>query len=147
MSNVGIYAIKNTITNQYYVGQSSNIDARFRSHKYSLNNGNHSNPSLQKSYDEYGEDNFEFMVLENCSINQLNDLEVKYIDELDSIQSGFNSLRGGGSCIVRVHEHNEITTIRLRQSTLEALRKLKKENMTYEDVLLMLIHTYEESNK
>lgn len=60
-----------------------NFGDRRDCHYASLRGGYHINPHLQKSYDKYGEDNFEFIILHNCQNNedssQVNELEKKYI--------------------------------------------------------------------
>ena len=45
----GIYGIQNKINNHIYVGQSNNIDKRFKEHYKALNNNTHSNCYLQNA--------------------------------------------------------------------------------------------------
>lgn len=58
-----------------------NFGDRRDCHFASLRGGYHINPHLQKSFDKYGEDNFEFIILHNCLNNedsdQVNELEKK----------------------------------------------------------------------
>lgn len=58
-----------------------NFGDRRDCHFASLRGGYHINPHLQRSFDKYGEDNFEFIVLHNCQNNedsdQVNELEKK----------------------------------------------------------------------
>ncbi len=68
----GIYAIVNTINGYRYVGQAKNMNARVRSHVLHLDKGTwHLNEArlLQKAWDEFGRDVFEFFVLEIVSNN------------------------------------------------------------------------------
>lgn len=49
-----------------YIGSTSNPSRRWQQHKWDLKNHCHSNPNLQKAWDELGEDAFDFEVLEKC---------------------------------------------------------------------------------
>jgi len=68
-SNCGVYEIRNTVNNKWYVGSSRNIKSRWATHKYSLRKGRHGNPHLQNAWNKYGEDAFEFNVLLICDLN------------------------------------------------------------------------------
>lgn len=50
-----IYFIKNTITNNFYVGSSIEPEKRLHRHFYELRKGVHSNTYLQRAFDKYGE--------------------------------------------------------------------------------------------
>ncbi len=93
----GIYLIKNLINNKVYVGQSVNIKDRWGSHKRKLNKNCHSNLHLQSSWNKYGEDNFEFKVLEECDLNNINEREIYYIKKYNSAnyEKGYNKTFGG----------------------------------------------------
>jgi group I intron endonuclease len=65
--NCGIYAIKNKINGKMYIGSSYNIKQRFTAHKSALKNNNHRNKHLQNAWNKYGEDNFEFIIIEHSS--------------------------------------------------------------------------------
>lgn len=93
----GIYCIENINNNKKYIGQSVNIYKRWKSHKRELNQHKHVNNYLQRAWDKYGEDCFKFYILEVCDILQLDELEVKYIEQFDTtdIKSGYNLNVGG----------------------------------------------------
>jgi group I intron endonuclease len=62
-SHAGIYLITNKITGTTYVGQAINITIRWASHRRTLRrNMNHRNSKLQRAWNKYGEENFEFKV-------------------------------------------------------------------------------------
>ena len=50
----GVYLIENSVTGRKYVGSSSNIDRRIKTHKQHLQKGCHNNRKLQKDHDMYG---------------------------------------------------------------------------------------------
>lgn len=62
--STGIYCIINLINNKKYMGSSStSIKSRWRTHKSRLRRGCHRNYRLQRDWDKYGEDAFDFRVL------------------------------------------------------------------------------------
>jgi hypothetical protein len=75
----GIYQILNIENNNRYVGSSKDLDSRLYTHKRQLQEGKHSNYILQAAWDEFGEDSFEFSILEYCEINELADREQSYL--------------------------------------------------------------------
>jgi len=60
----GVYKTKNRRNGKIYIGSSVNTKRRWRNHRYALRNGQHHNPHLQRAWDKYGEDVFEFTVVE-----------------------------------------------------------------------------------
>lgn len=62
----GIYTIKCLNTNKLYIGSSKNIYKRWSSHRGELRRTVHFNSSLQKSWNKYGEEAFEFKLIKEC---------------------------------------------------------------------------------
>lgn len=95
----GIYMIQNTINGKIYIGQSIDIELRFKSHKNKLERGNHDNIHLQKSWRKYGKEKFEFDILCECEEEKLNETEEYYIFELMTYNDkvGYNKQYGGQS--------------------------------------------------
>lgn len=75
-SMTGIYIITNTITNEIYIGQSVNINNRFKQHKESINNKKY---TLYSDMRFYGINSFRFEVLEECNKDSLNTREMYWI--------------------------------------------------------------------
>jgi hypothetical protein len=93
---IGIYCIKNKENGLMYIGQSTNIEKRIKRHKMQLKHEYYGNIYMQRTYDKYGEDIFEFSILETCPKNQLDKLEKKYIKELNTLApNGYNFKTGG----------------------------------------------------
>lgn len=67
LKNCGIYIIQNLVNGNIYVGSSSNIKRRFSQHKSTLRHNTHKNKHLQNAWNKYGEENFEFVVIEHHS--------------------------------------------------------------------------------
>ena len=80
--HTGIYAIFNKVNGKYYVGQSICMLDRMKSHFYELDKNRHCNLHLQNSYNLYGKNAFEFIVLETCREHELSEREQYWIDEL-----------------------------------------------------------------
>jgi group I intron endonuclease len=98
-----------------YVGQSKNIEKRWYEHKWNLNRDNHRNNYLQNAWNKYGKENFEFIILENITDEELNERENYWITYFDSLYSanGYN-LREGGANRTLLEE----TRIKLRQCNI-----------------------------
>jgi group I intron endonuclease len=67
LKNCGIYVIRNIVNDNIYIGSSVNIKKRFCQHRNSLRKNKHHNKYLQRSWNKYGEENFEFVVIEHHS--------------------------------------------------------------------------------
>lgn len=80
----GIYKIRNIVIEKVYVGHSQNIENRWWEHRISLRKGDHHNRHLQSSFVKYGEESFEFSILEECSIDQLSSREQIWADDFRS---------------------------------------------------------------
>jgi len=72
--------IKNKINGKFYIGSSVDIAYRWARHKRQLRNGNHHSIHLQRAWDKYGEENFEFKVIEECSEDITFKREQYYLD-------------------------------------------------------------------
>lgn len=82
----GIYKILNIDTKDFYIGSSLNVYRRMYSHQTLLRNNRHPNIHLQRAWNKYGQEKFEYIVLEyvDCKINerQLHRIEQQYLDDL-----------------------------------------------------------------
>jgi group I intron endonuclease len=94
---VGIYKMVNIETGLVYIGQSEDIDYRKGEHFRRLKYNRHENPHLQNSYNKHGYDGFVFEVVEECSIEELNEKEKYYIQLYKSFNPkfGYNKTLGG----------------------------------------------------
>lgn len=78
----GVYLLTNLVNGSRYVGSSKNIYQRLLTHRSYLRHGKHVNSHLQNAWNLYGEDNFEYSVLEKCDENIRIQREQYYIDTL-----------------------------------------------------------------
>lgn len=91
----GIYSIINKHNGKMYIGQSIDIEKRFRQHKSHLNNQTHVNKHLQSAWDKYGESSFNFNILLICSEHELDAEEYKFIKLYATYKNGYNLTWGG----------------------------------------------------
>lgn len=95
-----IYSITNSINGKKYVGSALSFNKRKKDHLNRLKNGKHHSKKLQNAYNKYGENVFEFNVLEVVEdVNQLIQTEQKWIDNLKpdynmTLIAGLNSHLG-----------------------------------------------------
>ena len=114
MDNIGIYCIKNKINNKVYIGISKELKRRWWHHLTALRGGYHRNAKLQNSFNKHGEECFEWSILENTDIDNLEEREIYYINKFNSVDNGYN-IEGGGN-------HNKIVL----ESTRKKLSEVKK---------------------
>lgn len=92
--NSGIYEIKCLANEKIYIGKAKIIEKRFNQHLYHLKNGSHFNRELQKDFNNFGEAQFIFTIVLQCSEKELNQKEQFFIKSL--IKDGkvlYNSFR------------------------------------------------------
>lgn len=109
---IGIYMFTNNLKKNdlgeplKYIGQSIDIDDRYRSHK-----GMYGSLLIYEDFEKFGFENFSFEILQECLKEELNELEMKYIKEHDSFwPNGYNLTRGGSTQT----EVSELTIEKLR---------------------------------
>lgn len=88
---IGIYKITNNVNDKCYIGQSRDIKKRWTSHKnVAFNQNCHEyNYPLYQAIRKYGLENFSFEILEECSIKELNEKEMFWINKCNSSNSDY----------------------------------------------------------
>lgn len=79
-----------------YVGKGKVYKRRWR-HFYRLKRHEHENKRMQEDYDKYGKDSFIFKVIiedNKLTDDELDKLEIKYIEEYGSYEKGYNYTKG-----------------------------------------------------
>lgn len=96
---IGIYKITNKVNNKCYIGCSKSIKDRWTAHKNDSHNPNDKcyNTKFYRALRKYGIDNFNFEVLEECSVDLLFKKEIEYIQSFNSTNDeyGYNTSIGG----------------------------------------------------
>ena len=93
----GIYKITNLINGKIYIGQSVDIQYRFRNHKSESFNpkSNAYDTAIHRAIRKYGVENFSFDVVEECDQEELRDREIYWINYYNSFGEGYNLTTGG----------------------------------------------------
>lgn len=136
-SITGVYEIKNIQNNKRYIGSSSNIDRRWREHKTLLIQGNHINNQLQTDWNNSGEINFEFNILEITSKENKLIREQYYIERYKTYNSEYgynkrrkNKIKSVTSCNFTITQ--KLKEIRLRNNlTLKQLSAISNVSYAY----------------
>ena len=89
---IGIYKITNKQNGKIYIGQSNNIERRFHEHQ---TKGSSSRIPVDIAIQKYGKDNFIYEVVEETTIDKLNERETFWIKHFNSIENGYNCSEGG----------------------------------------------------
>lgn len=90
-----IYKIINKVNNKIYIGQTSRtVRERYNEHLSSAFSKNLDQP-LYRAMRKYGKNNFEVVTIEECSLEDINDREIYYIDKYNSYNNGYNATLGG----------------------------------------------------
>ena len=83
----GIYKITDQTNGKIYIGQSNDIERRWSEHRKNSKNGT---TLLYQAMQQHGLENFIFEIIEECSLEELNNREQYYIDYFDSSNTGYN---------------------------------------------------------
>lgn len=77
-----IYKIINLVNDKFYVGSTTNKKVRFREHRKQLRGNRHHCKHLQAAWNKYGEEKFDFRVVEEVSEGQsLQEAEDRWLKE------------------------------------------------------------------
>lgn len=120
-----IYGYYQPTTNKWYVGRTINEKQRYYVHKKSAERN--LKTAIARAFKKYGFDSFEYHILEelfekniNVLNEKLNEREIFYIAEKDSLKNGYNLVEGGGSCTGLVHSEES------RKKMSESRKGVKK---------------------
>lgn len=89
---IGIYKITNKINGKVYIGQSIDIERRWKEH---IQRDRTNTSLIHLAIIKYGKDNFDFDIIEECSQSELNEKEQYWIKYYNSFENGYNLTRGG----------------------------------------------------
>lgn len=137
----GIYKITSP-NNKIYIGQSINIERRFK--EYKRLNKRSIGPKLYNSLKKYGSDNHTFEIIEECSLEQLNEYEFKWKILCRSVEEGLNCYYKDENTRKGIKDSNETRLkksiafkgrIRSEESKLKTSRALKGRKQSKEACL------------
>lgn len=155
--NSGIYIIENIVDKKKYVGSAKNFKKRWYTHKYALNNNTHDNSYLQKAWNKYGANNFNFKILEEVEHRNLIKREQHYIDLLDVCNRsiGYNLAPTAGNTLgFKFTDESKLKMSLIKKDKPSTRKNYKMSNETKEKIgeankisQLGRIHTEETINK
>lgn len=90
---VGIYKVTNKKSGKSYIGQSIHIKERWRQH-VEASKKDIIDSEFHSDLKKYGKSNFDFQVLEECDVCELDERECYYIDKFDTLENGYNAVAG-----------------------------------------------------
>lgn len=129
---IGIYIWKNRINNKTYVGQSIDIERRKKQHLYSYKTKTsiEYDKALYRAMRKYGIENFDFSVVEECDIKDLNEKECYWMNYFDSYKNGYNEAPGGSQIIGSSNPRTKLT----EQDVLTIRQRIHQNNEYAKDV-------------
>lgn len=124
-----IYKILNKTTGKFYIGSAYNLRKRQYVHLSKLRRGIHDNKHLQAAWNMYGENNFEFIVMQECKKDELLKYEQFWLDWTKSFcrEIGYNACAVAGNTVGYKHteEFRAWQSNRLKGSKLSEETKVK----------------------
>lgn len=87
-----IYQILNIVNEKFYIGHSQDYDVRWWEHSRKLKTNKHDNFHLQSAWNKYGENVFEFIIIELVEPNKILEREQYWINLLGACDKelGYN---------------------------------------------------------
>ena len=127
---IWIYQIRNKVNNKIYIGSTNNLKRRWESHIYQLKNNMHHSIKLQKAWNKYGEDNFEFSIIEEFNSDNEDDKYIKeqyYLDLYESYtDKGYNmsNIADTRKLFKRIKSENSVFTKITKEVAIAIKREL-----------------------
>lgn len=122
--SIGIYKIENLSNHKIYIGQSIHIEKRWLEHCQP----NNKNSLIKKAILEEGKTNFSFTILEECSIELLDEREQFYIKKFNSlVPNGYNVTSGGTG-------HNENFIKYSPETIQQIITDIKSSNLSFLEI-------------
>lgn len=101
---MGVFKIENLKNGKIFIGSSPNLDVKWNSQKMQLETNTHPNAELQKDWNELGESNFAYGIIDTLNIKDfdpkknytkdIRELETMYLEELQPFgEKGYNKIR------------------------------------------------------
>jgi len=101
-----IYEIKNIINDWRYIGCSKNVEKRWHKHSMDLLDNKHHNIHLQRAWNKYGKESFEWNII--LELDSQNAMLLKEVDMIESNDNLYNIAKGGyGGDVFTNHSNKE----------------------------------------
>lgn len=133
-----IYKITNTSNQKIYIGKTlSSIEKRWKEHCNDYNKQRCEKRPLYDAMQKYGLSIFTIEIIEECSLENINEREIYWIEKLNSYKDGYNATMGGDGIsyidydlVVEIYKKNknQIKTaeiLGIHKSSVQRILKLK----------------------
>lgn len=139
MITCGIYKIINVKNKKFYIGSSINIEKRKYHHINSLRKDKHFNRHLQRAFNKYGEEWFEFSIIEKeVELDKLTEREQYYIDTLKPEYNQRKTAEIRGLVIIpkhlRIKRSKECHFRKLDHKQIIEIQELRNSGMLLKDI-------------
>lgn len=140
---IWIYQIKNKVNNKIYIGSTINLERRWENHIYQLKNNIHHSLKLQRAWNKYGEDNFEFSIIEEFESDNEGDKYVReqyYLDlykphtdkgynmsEYAEVKKGFERINSENSVFTKITKETAIAIKKELYETDKSQKEIAEE--------------------
>lgn len=128
---IGVYKISNTLCpeGKYYIGYSCNINRRWGIHKSTLRGGKHCNIRMQRAYEKYGSECFDYEILQECeNEEEAKNVELSYLEDLTIRDKLYNlHYNSSGGDLMTYHPNKEQIIERMKNTQKEQISKMTKE--------------------
>lgn len=114
-NNIGIYRFYNIKNGKSYIGRSNNLRHRYTEHINLLRKGKEPCVKLNRAWLKHGEDCFEYEIVCLCNEDELNEMEIKYIEKYNSFKKGYNCTKGGDG--ISGYKHTERAKIKIGEAS------------------------------
>jgi group I intron endonuclease len=84
LTPMGIYQIKNLVNGKIFIGSGKNLTGKINKHKFELENNSGQILEMQKDYNQFGEKNFSFEVVDY--LEQKDDPSYNYTEDLLTLE-------------------------------------------------------------
>lgn len=124
---IGIYIITNKINGKVYIGKSNDIERRIKEHFFRKSQRD---CTIDQAIDKYGVENFEWEVVVECSIQDIDDYEIRWIDFYKGRGNCYN-IDGGGQRTHGSYNGNaklteqDVKDIRLAYASMSSTRQIE----------------------
>jgi group I intron endonuclease len=116
-----IYKITNSINGKVYIGQTVQKNPKMRWYDHQAKARCGVNQPLFNAIRKYGVENFTWEVIDQAnSLEELNKLEEQFVEQYNSIHTGYNIRKAGGN---KLHNASSIEKMRQKQRDAHARRR------------------------
>ena len=128
---IGVYKISNTLCpeGKYYIGYSCDIHKRWKTHKSTLKTNKHCNIRMQRAYEKYGSDCFDYEILQECETEEeAQECELSYLEDLTIRDKLYNlHYNSSGGDLTTYHPDREEIIEKRKNTIKENVSKMSKE--------------------